>query len=501
MPRPRPWQVVVVAALLLLALWRCGRGGGSDGSTPPTTAPQPPIAWVRGPHQHTGYLKHVTEVLFHMGYNVVNYTDEEGATKPWDVLWSHAYPFRALKPLLRSLLPHQKVNHFPGSGFISNKVTLAESDLSCVPKAFRMPAVAARLKQYAATRPERMFVQKSNDHRGIRVVPLSELDLSSEGSFVQEFIDDPLLVDGHKFDIGVYVVLTSVQPLRVYMYAGDVLLRFCPEPYRPFNASVADKYVVGDAYLPVWRVGPLTPHYTLGGLGMKDSLNAHLRGRGLEPDDIWRQVSAAIAEVFYAKEPQMIRSVKAYPSRRNFFELFRFDFIVDSSLKVWLMEANMSPNLSSKHFKQNALLYRRVVKSVLDVATLPLPLLASSKLRRVYPYEDVSGSSEGNVAGQIAEAAFRDVAVYGEHCGDACGGCEDASCALCRRCAAPPLVAELLAALSEHRRRGACVRLLPPPLPSQTAAADAEAPAGSAENALMAEWFRGKCLLDATFCS
>ena len=70
-----------------------------------------------------------------------------------------------------------------------------------------------------------MFVSKSNNHRGIQVKPLKELDLSSEGSFVQEFVHNPLLIDGHKFDVGVYVILTSVEPLRVYWYAGDVLFR------------------------------------------------------------------------------------------------------------------------------------------------------------------------------------------------------------------------------------------------------------------------------------
>ena len=44
----------------------------------------------------------------------------------------------------------------------------------------------------------------------------------------------------------------------------------------------------------------------------------------------------------------------------KFFELVRFDFIIDQYLKVWLMEVNMSPNLNSGHFAQNAALYRYV---------------------------------------------------------------------------------------------------------------------------------------------
>lgn len=62
-----------------------------------------------------------------------------------------------------------------------------------------------------------------------------------------------------KFDIGIYTVITSVLPLRVYIYEGDVLLRFCPKDYKPFDADDVDKYVVGDDYTPLWEVnGPIT---------------------------------------------------------------------------------------------------------------------------------------------------------------------------------------------------------------------------------------------------
>ena len=73
--------------------------------------------------------------------------------------------------------------------------------------------------------PHKKFVQKSNNHRGIKVERVENLDLSQNNSFVQEYINNPLLVDGHKFDIGVYTMLTSVNPLRIYIHS-DVLFRF-----------------------------------------------------------------------------------------------------------------------------------------------------------------------------------------------------------------------------------------------------------------------------------
>jgi tubulin monoglycylase TTLL15 len=43
---------------------------------------------------------------------------------------------------------------------------------------------------------------------------IQNLDLAQEGSFVQEFVHNPLLIDGYKFDIGIYTTLTSVDPIR-----------------------------------------------------------------------------------------------------------------------------------------------------------------------------------------------------------------------------------------------------------------------------------------------
>lgn len=45
----------------------------------------------------------------------------------------------------------------------------------------------------------------------------------------------------------------------------------------------------------------------------------------------------------------------------------RFDLIVDDDLRVYLMEANMSPNLSSAHFQQNMLLYEQVIYNLMNL--------------------------------------------------------------------------------------------------------------------------------------
>lgn len=42
----------------------------------------------------------------------------------------------------------------------------------------------------------RYWVQKSNKHRGIEIKQIADLDLEQAASFVQEYISNPLLIDG-----------------------------------------------------------------------------------------------------------------------------------------------------------------------------------------------------------------------------------------------------------------------------------------------------------------
>lgn len=79
-------------------------------------------------------MKHVANIFDQLGYQRVN-----GSHEDWDILWSHNYPFTE-SIITRDLLPHQRVNHFPGSGYITNKVSLATTPgLKYVPRAFELP--------------------------------------------------------------------------------------------------------------------------------------------------------------------------------------------------------------------------------------------------------------------------------------------------------------------------------------------------------------------------
>merc|ERR1712203_746873 len=97
-------------------------------------------------------------------------------------------------------------------------------------------------------------------------------------------------------------------------------------------------------------------------------MGVHIKSLGQSPDKVWNQVHDIIKNTYHSQEKEFIKAASHYPYPHNFFEMVRFDFVLDDELKVYLMEANMSPNLSSKHFAQNRLLYEQVVYNVLRLA-------------------------------------------------------------------------------------------------------------------------------------
>lgn len=168
------------------------------------------------------HLKSLTTVLNRMGFK----KEHNNASTDWDLLWSHIYPFNdeLLKSELKLATYHQRINHFPGNYFLTHKGTLSTSqyNFSFMLPSFKIPSQIEELLNYAVEHPNKTFVKKNVAHGNVRIINLDEYTFKEQNMFIQEFMDKPFLIDGYKFEITVYTLITSMDPLRIYAYYGDI---------------------------------------------------------------------------------------------------------------------------------------------------------------------------------------------------------------------------------------------------------------------------------------
>lgn len=452
-------------------------------------ADKAPVVWIYGQHMESGYLDHVKAVFERLGFRLKSGEDD------WDVLWAHDYPFVTMDKVMSMLKPHQKVNHFPGSGFITNKGSLASLKLDNFPKAFRIPSDRNELLKYADKYPDSLWVQKNNNHRGIKIKGLQEVDFDSNGTFVQEFISKPLLIDGRKFDIGVYVVLTSLSPLRVYIINDEALFRFCPKEYYPFDPADVDTYVIHDAYKPIWEIPPLQDLYINQKYSMKETFNRYMINEGKNVTKLWHDIHSIIRTLYLRKQSALM-SAGAKHNLKNFFEMVRFDFMVDENMKLYLMEVNMSPNMATGrgHFKGNKRLYEHVLYNMLRVVGI-----ASMVKNHFHNHE--KDQSEMLVSD-------KSVSVFSDWCilPECDHSCDDLKCSLCSYCTSTQQREELKMAYLEHINKGGCLRIFPPVMGHDEALQ--WTPVNdkfllsqyNSRNKLLILWFIGMCRKDSSFC-
>jgi len=166
-------------------------------------------------------------------------TDEH---EEFNLLWNDSYvPFDTIAQLNK----YQKVNHFPGMSELAKKNLLAKNlnriakqmpgEFGFVPPTFILPGEAEPLKSWfqSQKRKPTLIVKPDAGCQGKGIFLTKHLDdvVEADGMIAQQYLQTPLLVDGYKFDLRLYVLVLSCSPMRILLFK-EGLARFCTERYR-----------------------------------------------------------------------------------------------------------------------------------------------------------------------------------------------------------------------------------------------------------------------------
>lgn len=299
---------------------------------------------------------------------------------------------------MHSIQPWQYINHFPGMANIARKARLAQNlekmrrkhprYYAFYPRTWGLPGDFSEFRQQFNSRGKssHVFIVKPDagcQGRGIFLT--QELDkVSTQCSLVaQIYIPNPLLIDGFKFDLRLYVLVTSCSPLRIYIYHNG-LVRFCTEKFEPPSSDNLDDQC---RHLTNYAINKHNDNFIANefvedqDVGSKRSLAWFMEWVALQYSDskaslLWQRISSLCTKTILPILPTLQREYAMIFERgrkleslsdeeaaqgSHCFELLGIDVMIDTQLKPWLIECNTLPS-----FGTDSPLDREVKKAVLE---------------------------------------------------------------------------------------------------------------------------------------
>ena len=297
----------------------------------------------------------------------------------WNMLWTWRQP----KLNWEELLPWQRVNHFPQARQLTRKDLLkkhlqrqrqrserAGGLFDIMPLTFALPKESLAFTDAfsrcaddakgatdaaggGAPRLPNVWILKPvglSRGRGISMVDCITDVTYGEQMVIQQYVSNPLLLDGYKFDLRLYVLVTSFKPLEAFVYR-EGFGRFATEPYslapnqrhnlfaHLTNSSI-NKEERADGSCRAKSVPSLNA--AEGGTKVALSqLRKRLAAAGVNVDALWGRVIDVVLRSLYAVHESIGEHAPT-----NSFELFGYDILIDDELKPWLIEVNASPSLA-----------------------------------------------------------------------------------------------------------------------------------------------------------
>uniref|UniRef100_A0A667X2A0 Tubulin tyrosine ligase-like family, member 6 n=1 Tax=Myripristis murdjan TaxID=586833 RepID=A0A667X2A0_9TELE len=289
---------------------------------------------------------------------------------------------------------YQKINHFPGMSEICRKDSLARNmnrmlklfpkDYSIFPRTWCLPADYSDFQAYTRAKKNKTYICKPDtgcQGRGIFITKSSRDIHSGEHMICQVYISRPFIVDGYKFDLRIYVLVTSCDPFSIFMYK-EGLARFCTTQYsEPTHGNVDDVCM----HLTNYAINKHSDNFVRdddsGSKRKLSTLNKRLESMSYNTEKMWNDIEDVIIKTLIAAHPILKHNYQTcFPNHTTgsaCFEILGFDVLLDHRLKPWVLEVNHSPSFTTDSWLD------REVKDSLLYDTLVLINLGACDRRKI----------------------------------------------------------------------------------------------------------------------
>ncbi|CDW78896.1 tubulin-tyrosine ligase family protein [Stylonychia lemnae] len=267
----------------------------------------------------------------------------------------------------QALNKRQKINHFPRSYELTRKDFMNERivrmaqlfgrrNFNFTPITYVLPKEVDLLQREMDANRRQWWIIKpsaSAQGKGIYITNnFSEIQ-TRQNIVASHYIDSPLLINNLKFDLRIYVGITSINPLRIYIYE-EGLTRFATCKYEQIQFQTKQNrfmhltnYSVNKFNKNAFVQNDKSTDQAFGSKWSISSLRKVLKELDIDDTEVFRKIEDIIIKTIISAEPILNNAFEMYvPYRNNCFELLGFDILIDSMLNPWLLEVNLSPSLA-----------------------------------------------------------------------------------------------------------------------------------------------------------
>ncbi|MCW4148929.1 PqqD family peptide modification chaperone [Halomonas sp. 18H] len=317
-------------------------------------ATPPPRFWLSG-KRHAEQDVFFRQTLEAKGW-------QQGDDAQWQAAWVTGMPPRAA---FKATSPSRVMNHIPGNAALTVKSRLHAGlrglrertrrhfgeahpnteRLNFFPRAYEMPHDYPALVEDAAAHPDKRWILKptnASKGQGVQVLRDPTSAPLEPNWLVQEYVANPHTIRGHKYVLRLYMLIASIDPLRVYLY-DQGFAKLASAPWSPDDIDNPFSQLTNpdinalnlDAEIPVEFID-------------LDRYRHWLREQGHDDQALFSQLQdLATLTALSGVEAMRTRSREDDADPRGCYELIGLDCLVDDQLKPWILECNLSPSLGT----------------------------------------------------------------------------------------------------------------------------------------------------------
>ncbi|XP_071844447.1 uncharacterized protein [Apostichopus japonicus] len=283
---------------------------------------------------------------------------EVGEDEDWTLYWTD---YSIALERVMEMKRYQKINHFPGMSEICRKDLLARNltrllklfpkEYAVFPRTWVLPADYGDFQAFCRSKKNKTYICKPESGcqgRGIFITKNPKDIKPGEHMVLQQYVSKPFLIDGFKMDFRVYVLVTSCDPLRIYVF-NDGLARFATMKYtEPTNGNVDDVCMHLTNYAINKHSSDFVRNDDTGSKRKTSTVNQWFDDHGYDKEKIWHDIHDVIIKTLISAHPILKHNYRTcFPNHIKgsaCFEILGFDVMLDKKQRPWILEVNHSPS-------------------------------------------------------------------------------------------------------------------------------------------------------------